>query len=467
MRNSLYFKLMAAFVIVVLSGTILTAFFANRTASGGLDVFVNRGAELRAQRLAPLFARYYEQVGSWAGADEFFSQNISLAAGGRGGQGPGGRGRQRLDLFLDQRIILADFQGQVIFDTDDSLEGSGLESRLQSSATPIIVGGQVVGSLLMAQKDEDALLQQQFLARVNRGILLAALGAVALALVMAAVMARQLVFPIRRLTTAAQGIAAGDLTQQVPDSGNDEVGQLAQTFNEMARKLDMGETQRRSLLADIAHELRNPLSTIQGNLEGMLDGVLPLEPGQVATVYDQTLMLSRLVEDLRMLSLAQAGELPLERSDTEVSRLVGRVVDDFKPLADSRRVALDMDIQEGLPVISVDEVRMGQVMSNLIGNALRYVPDDGAIVVKAQGIGNGNGVELSVNDNGPGISAEDLPHLFERFYRVDRSRSRASGGSGLGLAIAKELVEAHGGKIWAESEPGIGSRFKLTLPIPN
>ena len=466
MGLSLYKKILLAFVLVVLASTALTAFFANRSAATGLNVFVSRGAELRAQRLAPSLGNYYTRVGSWDGIGAVLEQNLALLDSNRGrGNRQGGPLRrndaQRVALFLDQRVILADEQRKVIFDSDDAIMGETLNRRLLNLAVPVVVDGQRVGFVLFAQQENDA-LAQQFFKGVNRGILLAALGAGALSLIVAAVLSRQLVAPVRRLTLAARGIAEGDLSQRVQESGGDEVGQLAVTFNQMAEKLETSEADRRQLLADIAHELRNPLSTIQGNLEGMLDGVLPLEPEQIATVHDQTLLLSRLIEDLRLLSLAQAGQLPLEKDYVDVRNLVEDVVDDFKPLAESRQVSLETDLANSLPRISVDRGRMSQVLANLVSNALRYVQDSGRIRVGAVSV---NGfVEMSVSDNGAGISDEDLPHLFERFYRVDAARSRSAGGSGLGLAIAKELVEAHGGTIRVESTLGEGSRFSFSIP---
>ncbi|MDA0771286.1 MAG: ATP-binding protein [Chloroflexi bacterium] len=463
MGLSLSQKILLAFVLVVLASTALTAFFANRSAATGLNVFVSQGAELRAQRLAPSLSNYYSRVGSWDGIGALLERNLALVDGGNRPGGPQrGNNAQRLALLLDQRIVLADGQRKVVYDSDDAIVGETLTSRLLTSAVPVIVDGVDVGFVLFAQQENNA-LAQQFTRGVNRGILLAALGAVVLALIMAAVLSRQLVAPVRRLTLAARGIAEGDLSQRVETSGGDEVGQLAVTFNQMAEMLEAGETQRRQLLADIAHELRNPLSTIQGNLEGMLDGVLPLEAEQVATVHDQTLLLSRLIEDLRLLSLAQAGQLPLNRASTDVKSLVESVVEDFKPLAESKQVVLETSLGSSLPQISVDRGRMSQVLANLISNALRYVPDAGRIEVGAIAV-NGS-VEMSVSDNGSGISDADLPHLFERFYRVDAARNRSAGGSGLGLAIAKELVDAHGGSIRAESKLGEGSRFSFTVPV--
>ena len=461
MRSSLYIKLMAAFVLVVLSGTVLTAFLANRTATGELDVFVSQAADRQAHRIAPVLNTYYTRVGSWEGVSDFFSGRLPERPIGGGGNQTRARGRARIGILADNRLILADQDRVVIFDSMDALEGKVLDASLIDSSQPLVVNGSMAGFLVVG-RTEDNSLERAFLSRVNRGILFAALGAGALALVVAAVLARELVSPLRRLTAAAQGIASGDLSQRVEPSGVDEIGQLANTFNDMASKLEAGEEQRRRMIADIAHELRNPLSTMQGNLEGMIDGVLAMDTSQVATVYDQTVLLSRLVEDLRTLSLAQARELRLELVEADLGELVRGVVQDFKPLADSRGVTLDVLPVEGHPDVRIDSLRISQVLANLLSNALRHTPERGRIEI---GITNGvPGVEVAVTDSGTGIGSDDLPHVFERFYRADQSRTRSGGGSGLGLAIAKELVESHGGRIWADSAPGQGSTFAFSLP---
>jgi signal transduction histidine kinase len=274
------------------------------------------------------------------------------------------------------------------------------------------------------------------------------------------------------LNKAASGIANGDLSQRVAIRSHDELGELSQTFNQMAESLDRNETQRQHLMADIAHELRTPITVIQANLEAMLDEVLPLNAEQVAALHDETLLLNRLVNDLRLLSQAEAGALKLERHETDLVGLIHRVAEKIKVQAQQKGINLEIETSENLPRISIDEDRITQVLNNLIGNALRYTPRDGKIIVSAsKSTGLGNAIQISVSDTGPGIDPKALPFVFDRFYRADQSRARNSGGSGLGLAIVKQLVEAHGGKVIAVSpafsntdKGGYGTRITITLP---
>ncbi len=217
------------------------------------------------------------------------------------------------------------------------------------------------------------------------------------------------------------------------------------------------------MVADIAHELRTPISVIQGTLEAMLDGVLRPAPGELRGLHAETQRLARLVTDLRMLSLADAGQLTLEHGAVDLAAVVGGVVGRMKPLADSRNVALGADITPGVPPVDGDSDRLAQVVTNLIDNALRYTPTGGRVTVH---VDRGDGrVLVKVSDTGPGIAPEDIPFLFERFWRGDRSRNRHSGGSGLGLAIVKQLVALHGGDVAVESQVGQGSTFTVSLPL--
>jgi signal transduction histidine kinase len=364
------------------------------------------------------------------------------------------------------RFVVADAVGDIVADTGAAdAEASPVELM---AGTQITVGGQSVGTFYALKAvDQPASIAGDFLAAVRRSVWLATGAAGMLALFLGLVLFRQIVAPIRQVTAAAQAMAAGNLDQRVDVRSRDEVGQLAGAFNQMAGALVRQQELRRNLIADVAHELRTPLSVIQGNLEAMLDGVLPAEPEEIASLYEETILLTRLVGDLRLLSVAEAGQLTLERRPAKVDEVLQRAVELMRHQAEANQVTLTVEPAPDLPVVQVDVDRVGQVLTNLLQNALRHTSAMGQIRVAAEAMkhpGGASEVVVSVADTGSGISAEDLPYVFDRFYRADKSRTRASGGTGIGLALAKQLVEAHSGRIWVESIIGQGSTFYFTLP---
>jgi len=276
--------------------------------------------------------------------------------------------------------------------------------------------------------------------------------------------ARRLSLPLSDLVDAAGRVEAGDYAVRVPEPrrGPMELRGLVRAFNTMTTRLEADETQRRSLLAEVSHELRNPLAIVQGNIEALIDGVYPADEAHLEAILEETKVLSRLVEDLRTLSLAEAGTLTLHREPTDVDVLAGEVVEAFQVTASKAGVSLVADVPDDLPILDVDSIRIREVLSNLVDNALRYVPAGGHITVSGR-IADGR-VELAVVDTGPGIPPELLPTVFERFAKSEESR-----GSGLGLAIARAIVEAHRGTIAAESpidrEHGTGTTIRISLPI--
>ncbi len=279
--------------------------------------------------------------------------------------------------------------------------------------------------------------------------------------------ARSITVPLRRLSRAVAAISQGRYGESVEVASSDEVGDLATAFNAMSFNLAENQRLRRRFLADIAHELRTPLTVIQGNLEGMLEGVVARDDAQIASLHEEAAHLGRLITELRDLSLAEAGQLKLKIAPLDATALISRALGMLQPLADEKDIRLQKEIAEALPWVNGDAGRLNQVLYNLLTNALRYSPTGSVVKVGAAVIEDGRGKWLEVNviDQGPGIAAKDQPYVFEHFYRTDEARDRQSGGSGLGLAIARRLMEAHGGLIGVTSEIGKGSRFWLRLPI--
>ncbi len=275
---------------------------------------------------------------------------------------------------------------------------------------------------------------------------------------------RTLSVPLAQARQGARAFAGRQWEQRVPVRGADEVADVARAINQMAEALQGAEVQRRHLLADIAHELGTPLAVLQGNLRAMLDGVYALEITGIATVYDQSRLISRLVDDLGQLALAEAGYLPLSLADIELGPVVQAVVDDWSGVAQEQSITLHPSLALNLPMVQADVTRLTQILHNLLGNALRHNLPGGSVTISAEALARG--VRLAVTDTGEGIAPDDLPRVFDRFYQGDQARSRGSGGSGLGLAITKALVEAMGGTIVAESQVGVGSTFTVMLASP-
>ena len=309
-----------------------------------------------------------------------------------------------------------------------------------------------------------------FRSAVNEALAIAAFAAVVAALAVSLFVSRQVVTPVQEMMIASRFIADGHYEERVRVPGDpakdemDELSQLALSFNQMAAKLEQVETMRRELIGDISHELRTPLTAIKGSMEGLMDGVLPGNEETFMGIYKEADRLQRLVSDLQELSRVEAGAYELELKPVDVTNLVTTTVERLGLQFEEKGVLLEVDVPNGLPRVQADEDRIGQVLLNLVGNALQYTPGGGNVKIAATH--HDEEIFISVSDTGIGIPAEHLEHLFTRFYRVDKSRSRVGGGSGIGLTIAKHLVEAHGGRIWVESSRAkMGSTFTISLPI--
>jgi two-component system sensor histidine kinase BaeS len=303
----------------------------------------------------------------------------------------------------------------------------------------------------------------RFAAAINRAVVWAGLAAVASGILLVSLMSRQALGPVRTLTSAARALGGGDLSRRVVAPGRDEVGELGRTFNSMADGLQDAERQRRNMVADIAHELRTPLSNIQGYIEAIRDGLLEPDGSTLDTIHQQASYLSSLVEDLKTLAETEASGFRLDLQPASIEEVVRGSVEGFRPRAGTGGVTLRVEVAEALPVVQMDRTRIEQVVGNLLENAIRHTPSGGTVAVSAEAA-DAEGVRVAVADAGEGIPPESLPFVFERFYRADPSRARTTGGAGLGLTIAKQLVEAHGGSIRVESTPGSGSRFIFDIP---
>ncbi len=309
-------------------------------------------------------------------------------------------------------------------------------------------------------------IEVTMLSTVHRSLLWIGIGMILVGFVASYALARDITVPLRKLNLAAQAVASGNYDYQVPIMTDDEVGQLAGAFNQMSKSLAENQVLRKKLFADIAHELKTPLTVIQGNLEGILDGVIEANPDQFKSLLEETVHLNRIITDLRDLSLAEAGQLPLEKTPTDINSLISRSVQMLQPLAEAKQIALKQML-ESVPETQIDAGRMTQVIYNLLTNAIRYTPEQGTVSI-ASSLVSKNGSEwirIQVQDSGIGIKAEDLLFIFDHFYRADASRDRKSGGAGLGLAIVKQLVERHQGYVSVASVPGQGTLFGIFLPI--
>ena len=278
--------------------------------------------------------------------------------------------------------------------------------------------------------------------------------------------ARRIIGPIQVMMKASRQIAAGDYHERIPVHNDDELGALADSFNQMAEELEKTEQRRLALIGDVAHELRTPLSNVRSTMEGLIDEVLSADPETFMNVQREVSRLQRLVQDLEELSRVESGQIYLEKDIISLNGLLQTAVDRIRNQFEDKDVDLALELSDGLPRIGTDPNRLTQIFLNLLGNALQYTPSGGQVTVRSKS--SDKKIIIEIHDTGIGISSENLPHVFDRFYRVDKSRSRVGGGSGIGLTISKYLVEALGGEIWAES-PGLGqgSTFALSLPIPS
>lgn len=455
--RSLSIKLTLAFLLVGLTGSIVVALAVRWRTQQEFNQFVLNSYE---KQFLTILVEYYEEHDTWDGLQEqLHAQEIYAPDIQDNSTYDGDRGDSR----RDPSFTVVDDHGRVVAGPPD-LIGKVINVE-DATALSISRNGRVIGWMLLRpdQRWQPGTPESAFISNLTQGIAVSAVIATALALVIGILLARTISQPIRELRKATEVVASGDLGYQVPVRTTDEVGQLASSFNQMSADLARSNDLRRQMTADIAHDLRTPLSVILGYTEALSEGKLHSSPETFEVMHEEAQHLQRLIEDLRTLSLADAGELPLMRQQIAPAALLERVAIAHTPAAQQKGVSIDVQTTPDLPEIEVDPDRMVQVLGNLVSNALRYTPREGSITLSAAQ--QGDGIVMSVSDSGAGISPEDLPHIFERFYRADKSRYVQEGESGLGLAIARSIVQAHGGTISAESTPGEGSTFRVVVPV--
>jgi signal transduction histidine kinase len=461
MIHSLQFRLLMAFTLVIVVAIGIVSLFAAYTLGSEVRQYEQQVDQTRVFRAERLLIRHYLDRGSWSNIQPLIEQ---------------------LSTLYGRRVVLTNNSGTVVADSENELIGKQYQpSYSGKSLTPPKVGESpllpkagettspprtfevVIGTLYILPSGTDPTSTTSLIKAINRFLILGGLLAIIGAAVATVFLSRRFLKPVRELTVAAKQLGHGDLTHRVQFNDKGEIGDLGRTFNSMADSLERDEVLRRNMVADVAHELRTPVSHIRGQLEAIEDGLIQPDAKTFSSIYEESLLLSRLIDDLQELSLAEAGKLSLYRQATDVTQLVQKTADAIKTAAATKGIILTTDLSSELPLCDIDSHRIEQVVRNLLDNALAHTPQGGAITISANNLDKF--VEINVIDTGEGIPPEDLPNVFERFYRVDKSRTRATGGSGLGLTIAKRLVEVHGGKIGVESEAGKGSRFFFTIPV--
>ena len=472
---SLQFRLVLSFALVLGLVLVGVSVFIGVAAGRGAERLEGLSDRAHALRIRQTLSEYYERNEGWNDIQPVL---------------------ERTGFVAGREIVVLDRDGKLIGDTSGDAATSAW--RRGKFFTPLVVSSVNVGTVYVGPGRKDPRLYpperrvalpnatvppaggeshlgvegdfeeppwSRFADMTNRSLMWGGAVAGAAGLLLVSLTSRRMLRSVRALTSAAQRMGTGDLSQRVPEEGRDEIGQLARTFNSMADGLQSAERQRRNVVADVAHELRTPLSNIQGYVEALRDGVLEPDGPTLGTIHQQVRYLANLVEDLRLLADTEADDFNLYREQGSLIDTVRESVDGIRARAEAKGVALETSLPSNSPSVEFDRTRIAQVLGNLLDNAIRHTPAGGIVRVA---VAAGDVVaSVSVEDTGEGIPAELLPFVFERFYRVDPSRSRATGGTGLGLTIAKQLVEAHRGAIRASSIAGEGTTITFDLPLRN
>ncbi len=438
-RNRLFMLLLRAFISVVaflILFTLLTTGLVLASPSQSNPLF-------RLPTVARL-ETYYIARGNWTGVSNIFTNSLDIEAA-----------QWKGSILLDAQNHMVVNHGLAV----DPAAAPIYQPANPGSIMPILVNGQVVGKLIVGRNLQPS--ERLFTFRFLQPVVLASLVLAVFATLIGLLLTRRVVTPLAEVIAAAEEIAGGNLKVRARAKGSDDLGDLSKSFNKMADALERNDRERRDMLANIAHELRTPLTVMRGRLEGIMDGVYPADVNSIGPALEESYLLERLVEDLRLLTMAESNQLVYEKRELDLIEIARRSLSMFQAEADEKKISLELVTSLDKALISADPLRTEQVIGNLVSNALRYVPAGGRVWVNVSM--TEKEVTISINDNGPGVPEADLPFIFNRFWRGEKSRSRVSGGAGLGLAIAKLLVEGQEGRISARGLPEGGLQVSVSF----
>ncbi|MCD4738824.1 MAG: HAMP domain-containing protein [Anaerolineae bacterium] len=462
MNINLRTRLILSFLVTIVVTVSIVILLANVITRRRFTYMVSANGERLARRVAPAFTDYYVKNGSWQGVEEMmmiyyqrWSQNQPPPNPELGNVPP--------DLFRDDRLLLLDRSGKVVADSASHEAPVKLPAGSLEKGAPIIIAGRRVGTVIVVSalgelnNWQTAFLRQVTNLLLGIGVIITGVG-----LIVSGFQAQRILAPIKALSVAARHISTGDLSQRIPITSDDELGEMAASFNTMAAELEKQEELRHRVMADIAHELRTPLSVLQIELESLEDGLIEPTAEVIVGLQSEVVHLGQLVNDLRVLSLTDAGELHLAQQPVELRGFLREVTARVGAQVHEAGLTLKTVLPPAPLTVSADQRRLTQILLNLLSNAITHTPAGGTITVTLRQVEEERAA-IAVADTGTGIPTADLPHIFERFYQVKAARNGA--GTGLGLSIARSLVAAHGGQLWAASAVGEGSTFTFDLPL--
>jgi len=466
-------RLLAFFAIVICIEGLTTFVLAKKATETQFRTYVFAGDAEKAKVYAGILGEYYIEHSGWEGLQPFLSEMPAFVfsmldekiKGDKSFSPASTYSYSTISALLSDRIAVADASGRIIADTSGKLLGTMHPAMHLAQGVPIMSDFRRIGTVLVGSMVDSTFTgaNEQFLGQLVRSLTIAILVSTIIATLLGLALSMRITRPLAVLDGAARRIAGGDLSAIVPVSGRDEIASLSASFNTMSGELRRLDEAKRRIIADSAHELRTPVTLIRGTLEGMLEGVFPIDPDTIRSVYDETMRLSRLIDMLRELELIDSGELRLSLDDVDVLASLEKAAGLFRAQAGEKGITIEIGNGGADPIsIRADILRFDEVLYNLIANAIKYSPRGGRILLSAER--EGDSVMIRVDDSGSGIPIPERERVFERFYRMDKSRAQDSGGRGLGLSIAYEITKAHGGRIHIEDSPLGGASFVVTLP---